>query len=331
VCRRKRCDDGCAVPTDRLFRTPCWGRGGRLLKASEDCWWGQGDRLLGPGRVEARQSSTTTTIGSTATTTTTTVGFAATTTTRGRSPPGAPAVATTTAAAAKGAVTSLPGSLEGLGPQVSATPFSINLFIMSTGLNPSFSCQGFLPLCSQGHASPASGCYRRDSATGPPCSRWGSGSGGANAKRHHSGGGSPNCPDCRSLNNGDAVEYIVGSGRGGPNCARPRHRGRRGGASSSIPPPTPEETEVIFGRQLWSGAEPEAASVPLPRVLSRAHQALHENEAAILLEWEALEVEHQRLSDWRTQLEERTKAASSQFASERSELERDCKDYKKDL
>jgi hypothetical protein len=80
-----------------------------------------------------------------------------------------------------------------------------------------------------------------------------------------------------------------------------------GDASSSIPPPTPE---VIFGRRLRSGAEPEVALVPLPRVLSRAHQALHEIEAAILREWEALEAKHQRLSDWRTQLEERTKAAS---------------------
>jgi hypothetical protein len=34
-----------------------------------------------------------------------------------------------------------------------------------------------------------------------------------------------------------------------------------------------------------------------------------------------IETEHQHLSDWRTQLEERTKAASCQFASERSELE----------
>jgi DNA repair exonuclease SbcCD ATPase subunit len=88
---------------------------------------------------------------------------------------------------------------------------------------------------------------------------------------------------------------------------------------------------VVFGRWLWSGAEPEAAPVPLPRVLSRAHQALQETEAAILQEWEALEAEHQRLSDWRTQLEERTKAASRQFTSERSELERDRKDYRKDL
>jgi chromosome segregation ATPase len=66
-------------------------------------------------------------------------------------------------------------------------------------------------------------------------------------------------------------------------------------------------------------------------VLSRAHQALQEIEAAILWEWEALEAEHQRLSDWCAQLEERTKAASRQFASERSELERNRKDYKKDL
>jgi hypothetical protein len=88
---------------------------------------------------------------------------------------------------------------------------------------------------------------------------------------------------------------------------------------------------VIFGWRLRSGAEPKAAPVPLPRVLSRAHQALQETEAVILREWEALEAEHQRLSDWRTQLEERTKAASCQFAFERSDLERDHKDYRKDL
>jgi hypothetical protein len=73
-----------------------------------------------------------------------------------------------------------------------------------------------------------------------------------------------------------------------------------GGASSSILPPTPEETEMIFGRRLQSSAELETAPTPLPRVLSHAHQALHETEAAILREWETLEAEHQRLSDWRT-------------------------------
>jgi hypothetical protein len=116
-----------------------------------------------------------------------------------------------------------------------------------------------------------------------------------------------------------------------PTVPTPTIEGDARGVFISILPPTPEETEVVFGRRLQSSAEPEAAPVPLPRVLSRAHQALHETEAAILREWEALEAEHQRLSDWRTQLEKRTKAASRQFAFERSELERDCKDYKRDL
>jgi hypothetical protein len=107
--------------------------------------------------------------------------------------------------------------------------------------------------------------------------------------------------------------------------------GDTGGASSSKPPPAPEEMEVVFGRQLRLGAEEEAAPIPLPRMLFRAHQVLSDTGAAILREWEALEAEHQCLSDWRTQLEERTRAASCQFISERSQLERDCKEYKKDL
>jgi hypothetical protein len=98
----------------------------------------------------------------------------------------------------------------------------------------------------------------------------------------------------------------------------------------SPPPPALEEMEVVFGRRLRSGAEREAAPVPLRRMLSRTHQVLSEIEAAILREWEALEAEHQRLSDWCTQLEERTKTASRQFTSMRSQLERDHKEYKKD-
>jgi chromosome segregation ATPase len=50
-----------------------------------------------------------------------------------------------------------------------------------------------------------------------------------------------------------------------------------------------------------------------------------------LQQWEELEAEHQRLSDWRTQLEERTKSASRLFLSEWSQLERDHKEYKTDL
>jgi hypothetical protein len=67
---------------------------------------------------------------------------------------------------------------------------------------------------------------------------------------------------------------------------------------------------VVLGWRLRSGVEPDVAPTPLPRLMSHTHQALNETEAAIRREWEALESEHQRLSDWRTELEERTKAAS---------------------
>jgi hypothetical protein len=89
--------------------------------------------------------------------------------------------------------------------------------------------------------------------------------------------------------------------------------------------------EVVFGRWLQSSVEQEVAPVPLPRMLSHAHQVLSDTGATILREWEALEAEHQRLNDWRTQLEERTKSVSRQFLSERSQLELDCKEYKRDL
>jgi hypothetical protein len=187
------------------FGPPPLGRGGRFPKALEDCWRGRGVWLPGLGRVEARQSSATTT---------TTVGLAAANSTCGWSPLGVPPATTTTAltaAAAETAVALLLGSLEGPGPQVSgALFFLISLFNMPIGLNPSFACQGFLPLCSQGRASTAPGCYRRDSAVGPPGSSYGSGCGDANTKWCRCGGGGPYCPDgCHSLNNGDVVEYTV--------------------------------------------------------------------------------------------------------------------------
>jgi DNA repair exonuclease SbcCD ATPase subunit len=55
--------------------------------------------------------------------------------------------------------------------------------------------------------------------------------------------------------------------------------------------------EVVFERQLRSGAKEEAAPIPLPRMLSRAHQVLSDTGAAILRECEVLEAKHQCLSD----------------------------------
>jgi hypothetical protein len=102
-----------------------------------------------------------------------------------------------------------------------------------------------------------------------------SGSSGASVRRRRSGGGGP-----------------VGGSVPPPDAG-----GDAGGASSSNPPPALEEMEVVFERCLRSGAEQEAAPVPLPCMLSRAHQAFSDIGAAILREWEALEVEHRRLSD----------------------------------
>jgi hypothetical protein len=93
----------------------------------------------------------------------------------------------------------------------------------------------------------------------------------------------------------------------------------------------PSRSCVYICKFQFRPIHPPLGDFHLPRVLSRAHQALQETEAAIRWEWEALESEHHRLSDWRAQLEERTKAASHQFAFERSKLARDHKDYKKDL
>jgi hypothetical protein len=70
-----------------------------------------------------------------------------------------------------------------------------------------------------------------------------------------------------------------------------------GGASGSVPPSTLEGPAVILGCPLRSGVEPRATLTPLPQVLTRAHQALQETEAAIRREWEALETEHQCLGD----------------------------------
>jgi hypothetical protein len=83
----------------------------------------------------------------------------------------------------------------------------------------------------------------------------------------------------------------------GGSAPTPDTGGDTGGASSSNPPPAPEEMEVVFGRRLRSGAEQEATPVPLPRMLSRAHQVISETEATILREWEALEAKHLHISD----------------------------------
>jgi hypothetical protein len=225
-------------------------------------------------------------------------------------------------------VAPLPGSLEGPGPQVSGAPFLlISLFNMSTGLNPSFACQGFLPPAPKVVPPPPPAATVETAPSGPQAPAVGLATTTLTPSGAAAAEGVPT-----ALTATTASTTVMSSST--PSAAAEEAAGApsaaievdMGGASSSNPPPTLEETEVIFGWQLRSGAEPEAVPVPLPPVLSRAHQALQETETAILREWEALEAEHQHLSNWRTQLEERTKAASRQFA-----FERDRKDYRNDL
>jgi hypothetical protein len=161
---------------------------------------------------------------------------------------------------------------------------------MLTGLNPSFACKGFLPLFSQGRASSARYhvCRWVQLSAAGICWEW----------CRRSAPGCCNSTDgYHSLNDGDAVEYTVGIGGGGPSCAYPRHRGRRGGRVQLHPAAhSGGDRGGFWAVALVRRRARSSASSP-PRVLSRAHQTLHEIEAAILREWEALEAEHQRLSD----------------------------------
>jgi hypothetical protein len=62
-----------------------------------------------------------------------------------------------------------------------------------------------------------------------------------------------------------------------------------------------DEPEVVHGRHLL----PIPVEVPLPRLLVKAQRAMEEAEAGFQREWEKLEAEHLRLSDWEHHLGDR--------------------------
>jgi len=102
--------------------------------------------------------------------------------------------------------------------------------------------------------------------------------------------------------------------------------------SPSSQPATEEELEEVSGRRLLQGA-PEEEAAPLPQVLVRQsiEEATSTAEAAFRREWAALESERQRLGDWHTYLERRTKAEASHAARVRSELKADQESYRANL
>ena len=104
--------------------------------------------------------------------------------------------------------------------------------------------------------------------------------------------------------------------------------------TSSSDPVAEEELEVVSSRLLLQGP-PEEEAAPLPQVLVRVRQSIKEAtstaEAAFRREWATLESERQRLGDWHTRLEGRTKAEASHAARVRSELKADLESYRANL
>jgi hypothetical protein len=76
---------------------------------------------------------------------------------------------------------------------------------------------------------------------------------------------------------------------------------------------------VVYGRHLL----PNPVEVPLPRLLVKAQWAMEEAETGFWREWERLEVERLRLSDWERRLGDRIQVVSSRAAEERAQLERE--------
>jgi hypothetical protein len=87
-------------------------------------------------------------------------------------------------------------------------------------------------------------------------------------------------------------------------------------ASSAAPPAEEEEPEVVLGRHLL----PSTAEVPLSRLIAKCQQAQQELEAGMRREWEKLEAERQRLSDWEVRLGDRINTVSARYVEERAKL-----------
>jgi hypothetical protein len=72
---------------------------------------------------------------------------------------------------------------------------------------------------------------------------------------------------------------------------------------SSDPQPAQEDApEVVYGRRLL----PKPVKVPFPRLMVNAQRVMEEMEAGLQQEWEELEAEHDRLTDWERRLEDCT-------------------------
>jgi hypothetical protein len=98
-------------------------------------------------------------------------------------------------------------------------------------------------------------------------------------------------------------------------------------ASTTTPPAQEEKPEVVLGRRLL----PRLAEIPLPHLFAKSQQAQEELEAGIRREWERLEAERLRLSDWEHYLGDRIKIVSVRYAGERIQLAQEREDLQEQL
>jgi hypothetical protein len=87
-----------------------------------------------------------------------------------------------------------------------------------------------------------------------------------------------------------------------------------------LPAAPPHRQRRWNRRWCWEGLLPSTAEIPLPRLIAKCHQAQKELEAGMRREWEKLEAERHRLSDWEARLGDRINSVSARYAKERAKL-----------
>jgi hypothetical protein len=123
--------------------------------------------------------------------------------------------------------------------------------------NPSFACQGFLPLCSQGRASPAPAAATETAPPGPQVPARGPTAAAPTPSGAAAAEGVPTAPTAATASTMAMPSSTpLAAAEEAPAAPTPAIEVDAGGVPSSNPPPTPEETKVIFGRRLRSGADP---------------------------------------------------------------------------
>jgi chromosome segregation ATPase len=85
--------------------------------------------------------------------------------------------------------------------------------------------------------------------------------------------------------------------------------------------------EVVYGRHLLLSP----VEIPLPRFLVKAQRAMEEAEMGFHREWERLEAERLRLSDWERRLGDRIKTITSRHVEERAQLKQEHDDLQEQL